>query len=134
MRRATDALAPLRSYGAVMGMALPMLAGMVSTTVFAGSVLPMLLKAARTRDLSSYSRGNLVLANVGNTVHSMYVFHLPPGPIWLLHAFYTTTSALMLFWWIRYRPLSRPPAPPRRREARSHRRLGHRMPVQPDHA
>lgn len=117
-----------------MGMALPVLAGMVSTAVFAGSVLPMLLKAARTRDLSSYSRGNLVLANVGNAVHSIYVFHLPAGPIWLLHAFYVITSALMLFWWIRYRPRSRRPAPPRRRAARSHRRLGHRMPVQPDYA
>ena len=59
---------------------------MVSTTVFAGSMLPMLLKAARTRDLSSYSTGNLVLANIGNAVHSVYVFHLPAGPIWFLHA------------------------------------------------
>ena len=41
-------------------------AGALSTVLFAASVLPMLIKAARTRDLSSYSRGNLVLANVGN--------------------------------------------------------------------
>lgn len=83
-------------------MTLPMLAGMVSTTVFAGSVLPMLVKAARTRDLSSYSAGNLVLANIGNAVHSFYVFHLPASPIWVLHGFYLATSALMLFWWVRY--------------------------------
>ena len=60
---------------------LPVLAGTVSTIVFVGSVLPMLRKAFRTRELSSYSPGNIVLANVGNTVHSVYVFALPPGPI-----------------------------------------------------
>jgi hypothetical protein len=90
-----------------MSMTLPVLAGMVSTAVFAGSVLPMLVKAAKSRDLSSYSVGNLVLANVGNAVHSIYVFHLPAGPIWFLHGFYLATSALMLFWWVRYRPRRR---------------------------
>ena len=80
---------------------------MVSTAVFASSMLPMLVKAARTRDLSSYSIGNLVLANIGNAVHSVYVFHLPPGPIWFLHGFYLLTSALMLCWWVRYRPGTR---------------------------
>jgi hypothetical protein len=77
---------------------LPMLAGMVSTAVFAGSVLPMLHKALRTREMSSYSLGNIALANVGNAVHSVYVFDLPPGPIWILHTFYLVSSALMLFW------------------------------------
>jgi uncharacterized protein with PQ loop repeat len=86
---------------------LPLVAGMVSTAVFAGSMLPMLVKAARTRDLSSYSIGNLVLANIGNAVHSVYVFHLPAGPIWFLHGFYLLTSALMLCWWVRYRPGAR---------------------------
>ena len=62
----------------------------------------MLIKAARTRELDSYSRGNLVLANAGNAVHSIYVFHLPPGPIWALHTFYVVTSGLMLFWHLRY--------------------------------
>ena len=46
------------------------LAGSVSTVLFAASTLPMLIKAARTKELSSYSRGNLVLANVGNAVHT----------------------------------------------------------------
>ena len=41
------------------------LAGTVSSVLFAASTLPMLIKAARTRDLTSYSRGNLVLANSG---------------------------------------------------------------------
>jgi uncharacterized protein with PQ loop repeat len=78
------------------------LAGTVSTVLFALSTLPMLIKAARTRDLASYSRGNMVLANVGNAVHSIYVFQLPAGPIWVLHSFYLISSALMLFWHLRY--------------------------------
>ena len=48
----------------------------------------MLGKAVRSKDLASYSRSNLVLANVGNAVYSVYVFNLPPGPIWMLHTFY----------------------------------------------
>ena len=87
-----------------MGATLPILAGMVSTAIFAGSVLPMLLKAVRTRELSSYSLGNIALANIGNAVHSVYVVHLPPGPIWVLHLFYVVSSALMLYWCWRYRP------------------------------
>jgi uncharacterized protein with PQ loop repeat len=78
-------------------------AGTVSTTLFVISYLPMLVKAFRTRDLRSYSAGNLVVANVGNVVHSLYVFSLPAGPLWLLHSFYVVSSALMLFWWWRYR-------------------------------
>jgi hypothetical protein len=78
------------------------LAGIASTVIFASSVLPMLVKAHRSRDLDPYSLGNLVLANVGNTVHSVYVLSLPVGPIWALHGFYVVTSGLMLVWWLRY--------------------------------
>lgn len=78
-------------------------AGTLSTTLFVFSYLPMLVKAFRTRDLRSYSASNLVVANVGNLVHSVYVFSLPPGPLWILHTFYVVSSALMLFWWWRYR-------------------------------
>lgn len=39
------------------------------------------VKAARTHDLSSYSLGNIAMANGGNAVHSVYVFSLPTGPI-----------------------------------------------------
>ncbi len=63
----------------------------------------MLVKAARTRDLASYSLGNLILSNVANAVHSIYVFNLPAGPIWALHVAYILASALMLAWWLRYR-------------------------------
>ena len=89
-------------------------AGTLSTTLFVFSYLPMLVKAFRTRDLRSYSAGNLVVANVGNVVHSVYVFSLPAGPLWILHTFYVVSSALMLFWWWRYRsrrPLAVPAEP-----------------------
>ena len=86
------------------------IAGTVSTVLFVSSYLPMLVKAARTRDLRSYSPGNLVIANVGNLVHTVYVLSLPPGPIWLLHTFYLLSSALMLLWWCRYRDRSAPPS------------------------
>jgi hypothetical protein len=81
---------------------LPILAGTIATFVFACSALPMLAKAVRSKDLTSYSTSNLVLANVGNAFYSVYVFHLPPGPIWALHAFYLVSSGLMLFWSRRY--------------------------------
>jgi hypothetical protein len=84
---------------------IPVLAGIASTIIFAASVLPMLVKARQTRDLRSYSRGNLLLANIGNGVHSVYVFDLPPGPIWALHGFYLVSSALMLLWSVRYASL-----------------------------
>ena len=68
----------------------------------------MLVKAVRTRDLASYSLGNLFLANLGNVVHSVYVFSLPTGPIWALHGFYLLTSAFMLAMYLRHRePRSR---------------------------
>ena len=85
-----------------MNSTLPILAGIVSTIIFASSTVPMLRKAAVTKDLASYSLGNIGLANVGNLVHSIYVFSLPVGPIWALHSFYLVSTALMLFWYLRY--------------------------------
>jgi hypothetical protein len=87
----------------VTSMDLAVLAGVLSTGLFAMSYLPMLVKAARTKDLSSYSLGNLAITNAGNAVHSVYVFSLPVGPIWLLHTFYLVASALMLIWFFRFR-------------------------------
>jgi len=80
----------------------PVLAGAISTAIFVFSALPMLLKAFHTKDLRSYSLGNILFTNVGNVVHSIYVFSLPPGPIWVLHSFYLVTTALMLVWYVRY--------------------------------
>lgn len=85
-----------------MDLNLPLIAGTISTIVFALSTLPMLRKAFHTRDLHSYSLGNILLANGGNLVHSLYVYSLPPGPIWLLHSFYLVTTGLMLVWYLRY--------------------------------
>lgn len=90
----------------------PTVAGLASTALFAGSTLPMLIKAHRSRDLASYSLGNIVLANVGNVIHSLYVFSLPAGPIWLLHAFYLVSSGLMLSWYLRYVVRRSPQGPP----------------------
>lgn len=83
-------------------MTLPIIAGSMSTVIFVVSYLPMLVKAVRTRDLSSYSLGSMMLANAGNVIHSIYVFNLPPGPLWALHSFYLVTTALMLLWYVRY--------------------------------
>ena len=90
-----------------MDLSLPIIAGTISTIIFALSALPMLLKAFQTKDLSSYSRSNILLTNVGNVVHSVYVFHLPAGPIWALHSFYLITTGLMLVWYEHYRRLPR---------------------------
>lgn len=90
---------------------LPTLAGTLATLVFAGSTLPMLHKAVRSRDLASYSTGQLVLANLGNALYSVYVFAMPPGPIWALHGFYLVSTGLMLYWNRRYAPAPTPRAP-----------------------
>ncbi|WP_256840518.1 hypothetical protein [Ornithinimicrobium faecis] len=81
---------------------LALLAGLVSTVFFVSAALPMVVKAVVTRDLESYSLGNLVLANGGNAVHSLYVFSLPAGPIWVLHSFYAVTTAVMLALYLRH--------------------------------
>ncbi len=85
-----------------MEISLSVIAGTTSTIIFAASALPMLMRAYRTKDLASYSRGNILMANAGNVVHSLYVYSLPPGPIWLLHSFYLITTAIMLVWYLRY--------------------------------
>ena len=62
----------------------------------------MLFKAFKTKDLSSYSLGQLALGNLGNTVYWLYVSTLPIGPVWFLQGFFSTSSALMLFCYLRY--------------------------------
>lgn len=93
---------------------LALLAGSASTTLFVVSYLPMLVRAVRTRDLRSYSRSSLVIANVGNVVQAGYVLSLPAGPLWLLHGFYLVASALMLGLHVRHRatPSAASPATP----------------------
>ncbi len=72
-------------------------AGAVATAVFALGYLPMIARALRTRDLTSYSRANLVLTNTGNALQTCYVvLNLPLGPIWLLNGVNVAVWALML--------------------------------------
>jgi uncharacterized protein with PQ loop repeat len=84
-------------------MELPLIAGAVSTVLFAASVIPMLAKAARTKDMASYSLSYIALSNLANAIHSVYILSLPPGPIWILHGFYVVAMALMLVWFLCYR-------------------------------
>ena len=86
-----------------MVMDLFVIAGVVSTTLFTVANVPMLVKAVRTRDLTSYSLSSLVLGNAANAVHTLYVASLPFGPIWLLHGFYVASMLLMLALYVRYR-------------------------------
>ncbi len=83
------------------------LAGSVSSAIFALGAMPMLIKARRTKNLRSYSLSNLVLMNFGNVIYWMYVASLPLGPIWFLHSFWTVTSLLMLVWYRKYTPADR---------------------------
>ena len=85
-----------------MSSSLALMAGSVSTAVFVASTLPMLVKAGRTKNLDSYSLGNIVLANVGNLMYAFYVVSLPLGPVWALHGFHLGATGLMLFWYLRY--------------------------------
>jgi len=79
-----------------------MLAGIASSTIFISSNLPMLLKAFKTKDLSSYSLGHLTLGTLGNLIYWLYVISLPFGPVWILQAFFTLASASMLFYYLYY--------------------------------
>lgn len=81
---------------------LPLLAGAISSAMFVGGTLPMVYKAFATKNLQSYSMTSLLFNNLGNVIHAFYVYSLPPGPIWLLHTFYLISTALMLFWYVRY--------------------------------
>jgi Na+-driven multidrug efflux pump len=81
---------------------LPTIAGFISTALFAVGTVPMLAKALRTRNLASYSLGNILLSNVGNLIYALYVFQLPPGPVWLLHGYNLVSTGLMLVWYLKY--------------------------------
>jgi uncharacterized protein with PQ loop repeat len=91
---------------------LALLAGSAAAAIFVISQLPMLVKAARTKDLTSYSLANVGLANVGNVLYAVYLVRVPMGPAWAVHGFNVATSGLMLFWYLRYR--RRPGAVPTR--------------------
>lgn len=78
------------------------IAGTVSALLFIGSNFPMLYKSVRTRNLSSYSLGQITMANIGNIIHWVYISSLPFGPIWFLHGFHTVVALVMLALYARY--------------------------------
>ena len=80
-----------------------MIAGSVAGLIFAAASWNMLVKAWRTKDLRSYSLGQIVLNNVGNLFYWLYVVSLPLGPIYFMHGFFTLVSLLMLIWYLVYR-------------------------------
>jgi uncharacterized protein with PQ loop repeat len=84
-----------------------MLAGSLAGLIFSAGSWNMLVKAWRTKDLRSYSPGQLILNNIGNLFYWLYVVSLPFGPIYFMHTFYTLVSVLMLVWYVLYcRPVS----------------------------
>jgi uncharacterized protein with PQ loop repeat len=76
---------------------LSLIAGTLSSLIFVSSHVPMLWKAYKTRDLSSYSLLNIILLNVGNLLYWLYIVSLPVGPVWMMHTFYTVSSGLLLY-------------------------------------
>jgi hypothetical protein len=81
---------------------LQVFAGFASTAMFVVGNLPMLLKAYKTKNLKSYSLGHIALGSLGNLTYWLYIASLPFGPVWILQGFFTTSSVLMLFWYLRY--------------------------------
>ena len=81
---------------------LALFAGSAAAAIFMISQLPMLIKAWRTKNLTSYSFANIGLANVGNALYAVYVVQVPVGPVWAIHGFNLTTSGLMLVLYLRH--------------------------------
>lgn len=71
---------------------LALFAGSAAAAIFVISQLPMLIKARRTKDLSSYSLANIGLANLGNLLYAAYLAQVPLGPAWAIHGFNLTTG------------------------------------------
>ena len=107
-----------------MSSTLPIAAGTVATLVFAASTLA---DAGQGRPHQGPLRPIPAATSSSPTPATsctrFYVFHLPPGPIWLLHTFYAATSALMLFWSLRFGP------PPAGTRPAGHRRSDMRTPA-----
>jgi hypothetical protein len=91
-------------------------AGSVAGFIFSAASWNMLVKAHRTKDLSSYSLGQIVLNNVGNLIYWLYVVSLPFGPIYFMHGFFTLASLLMLIWFYTYRSRQDPKAHDRKEQ------------------
>lgn len=82
---------------------LQMIAGIISSLIFASGTATMLMKTMKTKEVEAYSLPFLVLTNVGNLVYWLYVLSLPFGPIYVLHGFYTIAMIVMLLYFVFYR-------------------------------
>ncbi len=78
-------------------------AGTASSLIFIMATLNMVVKAFLTKDMESYSIGALVLNNIGNAIHWLYIVSLPVGPIYVLHGFFTLATIFLLVWALIYR-------------------------------
>jgi hypothetical protein len=87
---------------------LQVIAGTLAGFIFAGASWNMVVKAWRTKDLRSYSLGQILLNNLGNVFYWLYVASLPFGPIYFMHGFFTLVSLFMLVAYLRYAPSDRP--------------------------
>jgi uncharacterized protein with PQ loop repeat len=81
---------------------LQLFSGSLSSILFMVGTLPMVVKAFKTRNLKSYSLGNILLSNFGNFIYWIYQVSLPFGPTWFLHSFNTITTFLMLILYLRH--------------------------------
>jgi uncharacterized protein with PQ loop repeat len=108
----------------MMETSLSTIAGFISTGLFALGTLPMLSKALRTKNLASYSLGNILLSNVGNIIYSVYVFKLPPGPVWVLYIYNLVSTGLMLVWYLKFEGL-----PQRQRSSGDQARARYLLPL-----
>lgn len=101
-----------------MGATLPILAGMVSRPFSPGACCPCFSRRPARANCPRTASETSPSPTFGNAVHTVYVFHLPPGPIWFLHSFYVVSSALMLYCALSPPPHSRPLGARRNRAGR----------------
>ncbi len=57
----------------------------------------MLWKAIKTRNVKSYSLGQILLRNLGNWIYWDYVASLPYRPAWYLQGLFTLSGLMLLF-------------------------------------
>ena len=81
---------------------LQLLAGSLSSLIFVSSNFPMLWKVLKTRDVKSYSLGQIILRNLGNLVYWIYVASLPVGPVWYLQGFFTFSGLILLACYLKF--------------------------------
>ncbi len=82
---------------------LQLLAGSLSSLIFVTSNFPMLWKVVKTRNVKSYSLGQIILRNLGNLVYWIYVASLPVGPAWYLQALFTLSGLVLLVCYLQFR-------------------------------